>query len=90
MNAADWLTSDAVTEALAKIKAENDNQASDYLIYECAEHGDYRVPVELIGGEWVVEAGEKERCPVCGRFGRDLESEDPDAYWQANERAEER
>jgi len=61
---------------------------ADYLIYECHACGDYRVPVELIQGEWVVTG--EERCPACGQYGRDLEGEDPDAYWQANERAEER
>jgi len=36
MNAADWLTSDAVTEALAKIKAENEKQ--EPALWETCHH----------------------------------------------------
>jgi len=62
---------------------------ADFLIYECHACGDYSVPVELIQGEWVVESGDAERCPACGKYGRDLEGEDPDAYWGASERSDE-
>jgi hypothetical protein len=60
MSAADWLTSDEMTAALARIKAENDERCS-----ECEEllTDDNRCDVEFYFSGW----GQRPLCSDCGR-----------------------
>src|SRR5207302_7087111 len=63
--------------------------AEDVLTYTCPEHGEYLVLIaQDENGVWLIVDGAAERCPQCGRFGSCLE-DDPDTYWNADERAEE-